>query len=241
GPIGIFSTLRCLEQIRNDASYHDANVKVVSIGGGFSYGPLGISHHATEDLAILRAIPGMTVLSPTTLWETVEATKALVETPGTCYFRLDKSHGKDPMENQQPFRIGKARVLQQGTDCTFIVTGGILEEVQHAVAKLQEHDISSRILSMHTICPIDKQAILDAAQDTGGVITVEEHVKNGGLGSAVAEVLMDANVMPKHFLRMGLGSNFSSIVGSQSYLRERYGISSSQIAIAAETLLRKGD
>src|SRR4029077_18355013 len=109
--IGNFTTLRCLEMIRNDAAYHDANVKVVSVGGGFSYGPLGISHHATEDLAIMRALPGVTVVSPTSLWEVAEATKVITRTPGTCFLRLDKDKGPDG-PTDEPFELGRPRVLR---------------------------------------------------------------------------------------------------------------------------------
>ena len=190
--IANFSTLRCLEQIRNDAAYHNANVKVVSIGGGFSYGPLGISHHATEDLAIMRSIPDITVVSPSGYWETMEATEAIVKTTGTFYLRLDKSAGDDnPSNDEDRFCLGKARTLREGYDYTIIVTGGILEEVLVAHAQLLDQGIQGRIISMHTIKPIDNDSIINASEKTGAVITVEEHTKLGGLGSAVAEVLMD--------------------------------------------------
>ena len=110
--IANFTTLRCLEQIRNDACYHNANVNIVSIGGGFGYGGLGMSHHATEDLAIMRSLPNLTVISPCGLWETMEATEALVSTPGTCYLRLDKSVGDDAPNNNERFEIGKLKPIQ---------------------------------------------------------------------------------------------------------------------------------
>lgn len=154
--IANFPTLRCLEQIRNDACYHDANVKIVAIGGGFSYGSLGISHHATEDLAIMRALPNIAVMSPCGFWETVKATEAIVKHPGTCYLRLDKSAGNDtPIKDGEKFRLGKARILQEGSDCTIIVTGGILGEVWKANEFLKKEGISARILSMHTLKPLD--------------------------------------------------------------------------------------
>ena len=112
--IGNFPTLRCLEMIRNDAAYHDANVKVVCIGGGFSYGALGISHHATEDLAIMRSLPEVTVVSPCGLWETMEATEAIVNTLGTCYLRLDKSVGDDAPRDGEKFELDRLRTLRQG-------------------------------------------------------------------------------------------------------------------------------
>ena len=229
--IANFPILRCLEQIRNDACYHGANVKIVSIGGGFSYGALGISHHATEDLAIMRSLPDITVLSPCGYWETMEATEAIVNTLGTCYLRLDKSAGEDTLPGKKDkFEIGKARVLREGNDCAIIVTGGILEEVWQAVELLKKRGISARIISMHTIKPIDREAILQTCRDVGAIVTVEEHTIHGGLGSAVAETLLDSGVYPRAFLRIGLEAGFSSIVGSQQYLRKCYGLDAESIS-----------
>lgn len=229
--IANFPTLRCLEQIRNDACYHGANVKVVSIGGGFSYGALGISHHATEDLAIMRSLPDITVVSPCGYWETIEATEAIVNMPGTCYLRLDKSAGDDaPLDKEEKFEIGKARVLREGSDCAIIVTGGILGEVWQAAELLEKKGISARIVSMHTIKPLDREAILQTCRDVGVIVTVEEHTVDGGLGSAVAEALLDNGVLPSAFLRIGLEAGFSSIVGSQQYLRKRYGLDAESIS-----------
>ncbi|MBC8489110.1 MAG: transketolase [Bacteroidetes bacterium] len=236
--IANFSTLRCLEQIRNDACYHVANVNVVSIGSGFSYGALGISHHATEDLSIMRSLPDITVVSPCGYWETMEATEAIVNIPGTCYLRLDKSAGDDkPQNDDEIFQIGKARKLREGSDCTIIVTGGILEEVLIAYEKLASEGISARVLSMHTIKPIDNNAILKASNETGAIITVEEHTIYGGLGGAVAEILLDNNTIPKRFLRIGLEAGFSSIVGSQKYLRQRYKLDANSISSRVQSLL----
>ncbi|MCB0378283.1 MAG: hypothetical protein KDD33_07310 [Bdellovibrionales bacterium] len=228
--IGNFCTLRCLEQIRNDACYHDANVKVVSIGGGFSYGPLGVSHHATEDLSIMRALPNLVSLAPCGYWETREATSAMLKTPGTFYLRLDKSYGEDsPRDPSEKFEVGKARVLEQGDDCTIFVSGGILEEVLKVHSMLKDRGIQARVVSMHTISPIDKNAILDAVKTTQKIFTVEENTILGGLGSAVAEVVVDSGVYPKTFQRFGLQAEFSSIVGSQQYLRKCYELDSETI------------
>lgn len=236
--IGNFSTLRCLEQIRNDACYHNANVKVVSIGGGFSYGALGISHHATEDLAIMRSLPDLTVVSPCGLWETAEATKAIIAMPGTCFLRLDKSSGSDaPQDSTEEYRLGQARILRKGSDVSIIVTGGILEEVQQASDLLESKGISVQIISMHTLKPLDKETIINAAKNTHAVVTVEEHTIHGGLGGAVAETLMDHAVYPKRFLRIGLKAGFSSIVGSQKYLRKQYGLDAKAITEKIQTLM----
>jgi transketolase len=240
--IGNFSTLRCLEQIRNDACYHEANVKIVSVGGGFSYGALGISHHATEDLAIMRSLPNLTVISPCGHWETGEATEQIVKSEGTCYLRLDKSAGDDaPSNENEIYQIGKARILRRGSDCAIFVTGGILEEAWLAAEHLKSNGISSQIISMHTIKPLDVEMIASTCRSVDAIITVEEHTVSGGLGSAVAETLVDYGVYPKKFLRIGLEAGFSSIVGSQKYLRQRYGMDASTIATRIQSLLSRND
>lgn len=237
--IANFPTLRCLEQIRNDAAYHNANVNVVSIGGGFSYGQLGISHHATEDLAIMRSIPDVTCIAPCGLWETMEATKAISQIPGTCYLRLDKDFGDDsPTRENEQFQVGKARILREGTDCTIVVCGGILSEAQSAAEILsKDHGIESRILSMHTIQPFDKESVIDASKETGAIITLEEHTINGGLGGATAEALLDAGAAPQRFLRIALEAGFSSIVGTQMYLRNKYKLDSESVVERIRNLL----
>lgn len=228
--IGNFPTLRCLEMIRNDAAYHGANVKVVCIGGGFSYGALGISHHATEDLAIMRALPDVTVASPCGLWETEKVTEALVNVPGTCYLRLDKSVGNDAPAAGEEFIFGRMRRLRDGDSGTLIVTGGILEEVQKAAESLSESGLEFRILSCHSLKPFDLGELSLAVQETGGIVTVEEHTIHGGLGGVIAEGLLDQDLVPSRFLRIGLEEGFSSIVGSQNYLRRSYRMDAESIA-----------
>jgi transketolase len=227
--IGNFPTFRCLEHIRNDACYHNADVKIVSIGGGFSYGSLGPSHHATEDLAVLRSIPDISVFSPCDNWEVEGATQALVDTPGTCFIRLDKSAGRTVVKDGEEFVVGRPRVIRSGNDITFLVTGGIMEEVQEAADELSRQGIQARILSVHTLKPFDRDEILAAARETGGIVTVEEHTIHGGLGSLIAETLMDEGIVPKKFVRMALRDGFSSIVGSQHYLRKQYNLNAGSI------------
>ena len=237
--IGNFPIFRCFEQIRNDACYHEANVKVVSIGGGFSYGALGISHHATEDLAVMRSLPNMTVVSPCDQWEAGEATEALVNIDGPCFLRLDKSSGRPSHEANERFQLGKVRTVRKGSDITVVVTGSILEEIQEAADRMSKDGIEARILSVHTIKPFDSETIIRAALETGGIITVEEHTIHGGLGGVVAETLLDAGVMPRVFKRMGLREGFSSIVGSQHYLRVRYGLDANAIEKTVRSVLKK--
>jgi transketolase len=235
--IANFPTLRCLEQLRNDVCYHQANVKVVVIGAGFSYGALGFSHHATEDVSVLRALPGLTLVTPADHWEVAEATAALVARPGPACLRLDKSSAPDtPAEAM--FEIGRARRLREGADVTFVTAGGILGEVLRASEILaRDAGIEARVCSMHTIKPLDDAAVVAAARETGGLVTVEEHVLAGGLGAAVAEVLADQHVSPHHFLRIGLPDCFPSVVGSQAYLRRHFGLDADGISRAVVRLL----
>lgn len=230
--IANFPTLRCLEQIRNDAVYHGANVKVVAIGGGFSYGTLGFSHHATEDLAIMRSL-GIPVVAPGCDWEAEEATTALLATPGTCYLRLDRSSAGNTRQPGEKFTLGRARILRAGEDLTIIATGGILSVVRDSAERLAtEYNIQCRVLSMHTVYPLDRESILAAARDTGGIVTVEEHTLLGGLGGAVAECCLDAGVAPRVFRRIGMRPGAPSIVGSQNYLRTQYGMDAMAIVTA---------
>ena len=218
--IGNFNTLRCLEQIRNDACYHNSNVNIVSVGGGFSYGALGYSHHATEDLAIMRAIPNLRVFCPCDFWEVEEITKKVVDLGGVNYIRIDKSSYINESNKNEVFDVGKGRVLSDGKDITLISCGGIVEAAIEAKKELLKHNINCRVISMHTIKPIDKNLIIDSINQTGGIVTLEEHSLIGGLGGAVSEVLMQEGVYPKKFKMLGLESKFSTIVGSQNYLRK---------------------
>ena len=240
--IGNFPTLRCLEQIRNDICYHNANVKIVCVGGGMSYGSVGFSHHATEDLAILRSLPGMLVLSPGDLWEAAEAARYLLSHRGPAYLRLDKSTAPVTLRSGEVFRPGKIRTILEGSDVTLAATGGILGEALLAADALAERGIRCRVLSVHTIKPLDTDTLATAASETGGIISIEEHAVDGGLGGAIAESLMEAGVFPGFFVRMGLHNTFSSVVGSQQYLRKIYSLDagsiirtvSAKLGIAAE-------
>ncbi len=235
--IGNFPTLRCLEMIRNDAAYHGANVKVVSIGGGFSYGALGISHHATEDLAIMRSLPDVTCVSPTSLGEVTEATKAITRTPGTCFLRLDKDKGPDGPADE-PFVIGRPRLLQTGKDVALFTTGGILSEVMTAAARLEAAGISCSIYSVHSLSPVEPDRFVQASRSHAAVVTVEEHTVTGGLGGLVLETLADAHALPGKFLRIGLDRCFSSVVGSQAHLRAVYGLDAPNIVTRVRQLLQ---
>jgi len=227
--IGNFPTLRCLEQIRNDICYHNANVKIVCVGGGMSYGPVGISHHATEDISILRSLPGLEVFSPCDLWETGEITRYLIAHPGPAYLRLDKSVAPETVQDGEAFCPGKIRMVRRGSDVTLVATGGILGEALAAAEMLAEDGVSCRVLSVHSIKPLDVETLADAATETGGIVSIEEHSTAGGLGGAIAESLMEIGAVPRFFYRMGLHNTFSSVVGSQQYLRTVYSLDAASI------------
>jgi len=235
--IGNFPTLRCLEQIRNDACYHNLNITIVSSGGGFSYGALGMSHHATEDLSVMRSIPNINVISPCTAGEAGYAINSLIKADGVGYLRLDKSSAVEK-ESKHTFKIGSSKTVVKGLDITIIATGGILEEVIEVSNKLKSINVNARVIGMYSIKPIDKKAIISAAEETGGIVTVEEHNLDGGLGSAVSEVCMDNNIIPKLFLRLGMNNIFSSIVGSQKFLRSKYKIDSKAIFEKIKILIK---
>jgi transketolase len=233
--IGNFPTLRCLEQIRNDICYHDCHVIIVSIGGGFSYGPLGISHHATEDISIMRALPNIKVVCPATDRDAYNATLELYHHKGPAYLRLDKSKVASPEESQ--FKLGKSTQWTDGKDITLISTGGILEEVLNAQKQLAQKNVNARVIDMSSIKPFDKDAVIKASRETGGVVAIEEHTTHGGLGGIISESLMQSGVYPKKFLSIGLESEFSSIVGSQTYLRHQYKMDAENITSRVLQLL----
>ena len=226
--IGNFPTLRCLEHIRNDVCYHDANVNVLAVGGGFSYGPLGMSHHTTEDLSIMRALPNMRVLVPSDPWQAAMAVDSLVANPGPSYLRIDKSNAGLEAPSDGGFEVGVARTLREGSDVTIIGTGGILAECISAAEMLSDGGVSVGVVEMATIKPIDRNAILAAAARSSLVVTVEEHSVIGGLGGAVAEV-MAGHGCSTGLVRIGLDDVYSSVVGSQEYLRSYYGMDAAAI------------
>jgi len=236
--IGNFPTLRCLEQIRNDACYHGASLKVVSVGGGFSYGSLGMSHHATEDLSIMRALPGVLVCSPGSAFETEHVIDAIVAHNGPAYLRLERAAPDYKDDPSVPFLFGNARKIREGSDVTLVAAGGVVAEAVLAADDLRKYGIGARVLSIHSVKPLDKAAILAAATETGGIFTIEENSILGGLGGAVAEICLEHEIRPRIFRRLGIKDSYVSVVGDQSYLRAHVGLDHASIAAAVKTLLR---
>lgn len=227
--IGNFPTLRCIEQIRNDCAYHGANVKVICVGGGFVYGSLGMSHHATEDISMIRALPDVTLLAPADADEAEAAVKTMYETPGTFYLRLGR--GGEPMvrEELEQFEIGKAIPVCDGKRVAVLSSGAIFDEVKVALELLRADGYEPAAYTFPTVKPIDAACIHKLANDYELIVSVEENNVIGGFGSAVAEVLSE---LPQHarLMRIGIEDTYSCIVGTQKYLRDHYGMSAAKIA-----------
>lgn len=229
--IGNFATLRCLEQIRNDICYHDLDVTVVAVGGGFSYGQLGMSHFATEDLAILRALPNITVVAPSDPWETTLLVRQMASFHGPKYLRLDKGRAGVPVSVGE-VQLGKVRQIRQGDSITIVTIGAILSEAIKSADALLKHGLNAQILSVHTLKPFDATPIIAAALHTGGIVCVEEHNIYGGLASVVAQACLEAGTAPKAFRAVGLRDIYPTVVGDQDYLRSAYGMDASAISKA---------
>ena len=220
--------------------YHDADVKIVIIGGGVAYGELGMSHHSTEDIAIMRALPNMVVLVPSDGAETKAATRAMLDYKGPVYFRCGYKNEPDLHDGRElaDFRIGGSSQIRDGRDATVFFAGTIGVDAKKAVEDLEkEKGISCRLVSLYSIKPIDREAIVRAAKETGAIVVVEEHNLSGGVGSAVAEVLMDEGLSGVKFKRLGLPDVYVTKIGCQRWLCEEYGIGPTGIKKAVcETL-----
>lgn len=220
-----FVTMRCFEQIRTDLGYGARNVKVIGgYGGGIMYAGWGCTHHAMEEMALMRLIPTMTVLMPADGYETEQAVRAAAATEGPFYISL--AGGTLPIdqpEEERSFEVGKAVQLREGHAATVIAVGATVPEALRAADLLAEKGAAVRVLNMHTIKPIDAEAVLRAAKETPLIITLEEHTVIGGLGGAVAEVLAEAGTGTP-LKRLGLQDVFAVMSGSREDFWERFGI-----------------
>ncbi len=228
--IGNFPTLRCVEQIRNDCAYHNANVKIVCIGGGFVYGSLGMSHQATEDIAIMRALPDVAVFAPADPFETEAVTKAIAKYSGTCYLRLGRG-GEEPIHEKPltDFTIGKAIKIFDGERVAICSTGAIFDEVKRARDELSTSGITPAVYTFPTVKPLDIETILEIAQNYDLIVTCEEHNTIGGFGSAVAEVLAE-HIHKARLLKIGVPDCYCTYVGNQKFLREQFDLDGANIA-----------
>jgi len=204
-----------------------------------AYGSLGMTHHATEDLAFMRAMPNLVVVAPNDPVEAKLATRAVVGYDGPCYLRLGRQ-GEKPVHKSDPeFVIGKVIRMREGSDATLFVTGGLLQNTLAAAEQLESQGISAAVVSAHTLKPFDTEAVIEAARNTPAIFTIEEHSIIGGLGGAVAETLLESDVRPKIFKRLGLpGTEFSKQIGDQDYLRREFGLDADGIASTISRALR---
>jgi transketolase len=228
-----FVTMRCFEQIRTDVGYGCRNVKVIGgYGGGIAYAGWGCTHHAMEEMALMRLIPTMTVVMPGDAYETEMATRAAAATEGPFYISLSGGeHSFTPPEAERTFEVGKAVTLREGGDVTIIAVGPTLPDAMKAAEMLAANSVSARVLNMHTVKPADREAILAAAKETRLIVTIEEHTVIGGLGGAVGEVLAEAGAGTP-LRKLGLQDVFACMVGSYEDVRERFGISAEAVVDA---------
>lgn len=232
--IGNFPTLRPLEQIRNDCAYPGMNVKIVCVGGGFVYGSLGMSHHATEDMAVMRALPGVTCFAPGDPAEAEAATRAVLHTEGTCYLRLGR--GNEPKVHREPvdgWQMPAPLTLRTGKDAALLSTGGILTQAAEAAEILEERGIRAEVVSFPCFKPMDREAVRKLTERFPLLVTVEEHNVTGGFGSAVCEIAAETGNGCR-IRRIGLEDCYTSVVGNQQYLREIYGMDAKSIADRTE-------
>lgn len=229
--IGNFPTLRCLEQIRNDCAGHRADVKIVSAGTGLSYGPLGMSHHATEDISALRAIPDLRIYCPSDRVEAAGAVRELAALRGACYLRLGRDGEalhQGPVAPPLPCCL-RLRGEGESADVVFLVCGDIVTEAVEAWRLLKQDGIAAWVCTVPRLKPFDPDAVLRFAGRARLLVTVEEHSIIGGLGSSAAEVIAEHSCGLR-LLRIGLRDVFPEAVGGQSYLRGEYGLTADCMA-----------
>ncbi|MDY4580587.1 MAG: transketolase family protein [Candidatus Methanarcanum hacksteinii] len=232
----VFATGRCWEQIRLAVAYPKQNVKIVSTHCGISVGEDGASHQALEDIAIMRAIPNMVVISPADAHQAYAATMAIAEERGPCYMRLGRADFPLIYPEDVKFEIGKADILREGSDVTLIGTGQMVSYCLDAAKALSEEGISAEVINISTIKPLDADAVIGSVKKTGCAVTAEEHSIIGGLGSAVAETISESCPVP--LVRVGTKDTFGES-GKAEMLMEKYGLTAKDIVKAAKDSISK--
>lgn len=227
--IAPFVTFRCLEQIRLDLCYQNLPVKIVGVGAGLTYGPAGPTHHAIEDIAVMNCLPNMTIICPGDARETAAAVKASMGLAGPCYLRLGKSgepavHAGSTLD----FEVGKGIWLQPGQDLVIIATGNMLAAGVAVCRALENHGLQAGLVSMPTVKPLDRELLVQLARNFPLLVTLEEHSLIGGLGSAVADLLLTEGVAVR-LLKFGIPDCYADCAGSQDYWRGEYGLTPGQI------------
>lgn len=232
-----FLSMRAIEQIKVDVAYSQTNVKLIGISGGISYGALGMSHHSLQDIAVTRAIPGLDVMLPADRHEAKKMIEALVDYDKPVYLRI----GRNPVEDSYAsadydFEIGKAITMKTGKDITIISTGETVRVALDTAEALQNEGIDCRVLNMHTIKPLDTEAIIKAAEETGRIITIEEHSIYGGLGAAVAEVVCQYSPVPMKILGI---PDEPAITGKTHEVFAHYGLDTENVKKIAFDMINR--
>lgn len=231
-----FLTGRALEQIKADIAYSQTNVKLCGISSGMAYGDLGPTHHSIEDFAWIRALPNITIVAPADRIETEAATNWAAQHNGAVFLRLSRVGVPDVFPEGHEFVPGKANKLRDGNDVTIIANGVLTHRAILAAELFSQNGVSARVLNMATVRPIDREAVESAARETSAIVTCEEHTTFGGLGSAIAEVVVDTCPVPMKIL--GVPGVFAP-TGSANYLLNKYGMSPEGIAASAQALVKK--
>jgi transketolase len=230
-----FLTARSLEQIKNDVCYSDVPATLIGISSGVSYGALGSTHHSLHDLAALRAIHNLTIIVPADNFETREAIQAAAKSDGPMFIRFGKAAMYGLHQPDAKFEVGKAITLREGKDVAFIATGETVVHCLLAAGLLAERGLSCRVLSLHTLKPLDAEAVLQAGRECRAVITAEEHMANGGLGEACAALLMQAGVsVPFHIAGI---PDEDTVTGAQADIFRHYGLSMEGLVSTATHLI----
>lgn len=217
-----FATMRCLEQIRNDVCYHRANVKMVAVGAGYAYGAQGYTHHGVEDMAVMRALPGLTLIAPADPIETRLAVQSMLKLAGPVYLRLGRGGEKTLHAATPAFAIGRALEMRRGQDVALIACGSMLEVAIAAADKLAEQNVRATVVSMHTVKPLDADCVVNLASAVKAIVTLEEHGSVGGLGSAVADILAPLRQRPA-FAKIAAPDEVCHAIGAQAHMRKRLG------------------
>lgn len=231
-----FLTGRALEQIKADVAYSETNVKLCGISSGMAYGELGPTHHSVEDFAWIRVLPGITIVAPADPVETRGAVAWAARHEGAVFLRLSRVGVPDILPPDHVFEPGKANCLRDGGDVTIVANGTLTHRALAAAEILSAGGVSARVLNMATVAPIDRDAIVAAARETGAILTCEEHSVHGGLGSAVAEVVVEQAPVPMKLL--GVPGVFAP-TGSANFLLDEFGMAPEGIAEAAKALLAR--
>ena len=233
---GAFASCRAADQIRVTVAYSNLNVKIAGAHGGISVGPDGATHQAMEEISIIRSIPNMTMLVPCDFWETYKATIAAAKHQGPVYLRFGREDVPVVTSKETPFTFGKGEVFAEGKDLTLIACGVMVYEALRARETLAERGVSARVINLHTLKPIDRDLIVRAARETGAIVTAEEHQVNGGLGGAVAEVVVQSAPVPMELV--AVHDRFGQS-GKPAELMDAFGLRAKDIVAAAEKVIER--